>query len=102
MCLGITIIPGQTTTPVTSVYVLDAVSSMFKASIKGNAYIEVKVYRASVTEEKGPELAVTRKNTPGFISLIPDKNVSCSSSYSDCRYVSLCLILEALKKTLFI
>lgn len=58
---------------------------MFKASLKGNAYTEGKVYcgngvtahrlyPASMTGEKAPEPAVTRKSTPGFIFLIADKN----------------------------
>lgn len=71
--------------PATSAYVLYAVSSMFKASLKGNAYIKGKVYcgngvtahrlyRASMTGEKAPEPAVTSKSTIGFIFLFPDKN----------------------------
>jgi len=72
-------------TPAASAYVLYAVSSMLKANLKGNAYIEGKVYcgnsvtahrlyPASVTGEQAPEPAVTSKRTPGFIFLIPDKN----------------------------
>lgn len=76
----------------TSAYVLYTVSSTFKAILKWNAYIEGKVYcgngvtahwlyRASITGEKAPEPAVTRKSTPGLIFLIPDKNNLTSAQW---------------------
>lgn len=88
---------------------------MFKASLKGNAYTQGKVYRgngvtahrlypASMTGEKAPEPAVTRKSTPGFIFLIPGKNdpMSVPAQLAGTADTRACVELWKLRKTLFI